>query len=248
MRRRELAGRPGAVRRQAGEDGRPRRRRTGAGDQRRPAAAVRILTGNEKEEAGGAIIVLLPLEKFQAFVANFSSRQLGASRSGFGALSKAKVVAGTYGTVKGEGVLLYELDPRRRRNSVSRPKSWPPNSKRSTRRPSRRAPAGPARNSTSPSSAPSGRPRRRASGNACRRCCSRKPARISPSGAKRRSSSPGRRPAKALRSRTRPQRSNGRWSGAKPTHFAAGAGAGFATTGMCTSECLKIPGTKGLFQ
>ncbi|GDY18386.1 hypothetical protein LBMAG55_17090 [Verrucomicrobiota bacterium] len=77
-----------------------------------PAAAVRILTGNEKEEAGGAIIVLLPLEKFQAFVANFSSRQLGANRSGFGALSKAKVVAGTYGTVKGEGVLLYELDPK----------------------------------------------------------------------------------------------------------------------------------------
>ena len=60
-----------------------------------PAAAVRILTGNEKEEAGGAIIVLLPLEKFQAFVANFSSRQLGANRSGFGALSKAKVVAAT---------------------------------------------------------------------------------------------------------------------------------------------------------
>ena len=75
-----------------------------------PAAAVRILSGNEKDEAGGAIIVLLPREKFQAFVANFSARQLGSNRSGFGALSKAKVVAGTFVTVNGEGALLYELD------------------------------------------------------------------------------------------------------------------------------------------
>ena len=73
-------------------------------------AAVRILSGNEKDEAGGAIIVLLPPAKFQAFVANFSARQLGSNRSGFGALSKAKVVAGTFVTVNGEGALLHELD------------------------------------------------------------------------------------------------------------------------------------------
>jgi hypothetical protein len=77
-----------------------------------PAAAVRILSGNEKDEGGGAIVVLMPPEKFQAFVANFSARQLGANRSGFGALSKAKVVAGTFATVKGEGALLYGLDPK----------------------------------------------------------------------------------------------------------------------------------------
>lgn len=75
-----------------------------------PVAAVRILSGNEKDEAGGAIIVLLPPAKFQAFVANFSARQLGSNRSGFGALSKAKVVAGTFVTVNGEGALLHELD------------------------------------------------------------------------------------------------------------------------------------------
>ena len=75
-----------------------------------PVAAVRILSGNEKDEAGGAIIVLLPPAKFQAFVANFSARQLGSNRGGFGALSKAKVVAGTFVTVNGEGALLYELD------------------------------------------------------------------------------------------------------------------------------------------
>ena len=75
-----------------------------------PVAAVRILSGNEKDEAGGAIIVLLPPAKFQAFVANFSARQLGSNRGGFGALSKAKVVAGTFVTVNGEGTLLYELD------------------------------------------------------------------------------------------------------------------------------------------
>ncbi len=77
-----------------------------------PAAAVRILSGNEKDEGGGPIIVLMPPEKFQAFVANFSARQLGANRSGFGALSKAKLVAGTFATVKGEGALLYGLDPK----------------------------------------------------------------------------------------------------------------------------------------
>lgn len=75
-----------------------------------PVAAVRILSGNEKDEAGGAIIVLLPPAKFQAFVANFSARQLGSNRGGFGALSKAKVVAGTFVTVNGEGALLHELD------------------------------------------------------------------------------------------------------------------------------------------
>ncbi|MEY4271562.1 MAG: hypothetical protein RL250_428 [Verrucomicrobiota bacterium] len=77
-----------------------------------PAAAVRILSGNEKDEAGGAIVVLLPPEKFPGFVANVSARQLGSNRGGFGALSKAKVVAGTYVTVKGEGALLVELDPK----------------------------------------------------------------------------------------------------------------------------------------
>ena len=76
-----------------------------------PTAAVRILTGNEKDEAGGPIVVLMPPDKFQAFVANFSARQLGADRRGFGALSKAKVVAGAFATVKGEGALLYGLDP-----------------------------------------------------------------------------------------------------------------------------------------
>jgi hypothetical protein len=77
-----------------------------------PAAAVRILTGNEKDEAGGPIVVLMPPDKFQAFVANFSARQLGSNRSGFGALSRAKVVAGVFATVQGEGALLYELDPK----------------------------------------------------------------------------------------------------------------------------------------
>jgi hypothetical protein len=77
-----------------------------------PAAAVRILTGNEKDEAGGPIVVLMPPDKFQAFVANFSARQLGSDRGGFGALSKAKVVAGVYATLQGEGALLHELDPK----------------------------------------------------------------------------------------------------------------------------------------
>ena len=77
-----------------------------------PVAAVKILTGNDKDEVGGEIIVLMPLAKFTDFVANFSQRQIGAKRSGFGALSIAKTVAGTYVTIKGEGALLYGLDPK----------------------------------------------------------------------------------------------------------------------------------------
>ena len=75
-----------------------------------PAAAVRILSGNDKDEAGGEIIVLMPPDRFQDFVANFSQRQLGSNRGGFGALSKAKTVAGTFTTLKGEGTLLFGLD------------------------------------------------------------------------------------------------------------------------------------------
>jgi hypothetical protein len=75
-----------------------------------PAAAVKILSGNDKDEAGGEVIVLMPPDRFQDFVANFSQRQLGSNRGGFGALSKAKTVAGTFATIKGEGALLYGLD------------------------------------------------------------------------------------------------------------------------------------------
>ena len=77
-----------------------------------PVAAVKILSGNDKDETGGEIIVLMPLDRFQAFVANFSERQLGSNRGGFGALSKAKAVSGTFVTVKGEGTLLYGLEPK----------------------------------------------------------------------------------------------------------------------------------------
>jgi hypothetical protein len=73
-------------------------------------AAVKILSGNDKDETGGEVIVLMPLDRFQDFVANFSQRQLGSKRGGFGALSKAKTVSGTFVTIKGEGALLFGLD------------------------------------------------------------------------------------------------------------------------------------------
>lgn len=75
-----------------------------------PAAAVKILSGNDKDETGGEIIVLMPLDRFQDFVVHFSQRQLGSNRGGFGALSKAKMVSGTFLTIKGEGALLFGLD------------------------------------------------------------------------------------------------------------------------------------------
>jgi len=77
-----------------------------------PAAAVKILSGNDKDETGGELIVLMPPDRFQDFVANFSQRQLGSNRGGFGALSKAKTVSGTFVTIKGEGALLFGLDPK----------------------------------------------------------------------------------------------------------------------------------------
>jgi hypothetical protein len=77
-----------------------------------PASAVRIQTGNSQDETGGSIIVLMPPEKFSDFIANFSSREMGGNRSGFGALSHAKTFSATYVTIQGEGVLVYNLDPK----------------------------------------------------------------------------------------------------------------------------------------
>lgn len=73
-------------------------------------AAVKILTGNEKEELGGEIIVLMPPGRFQEFVATFSQRQTGPRRGNFGSVSKARVLNATFATVKGEGALLFGLD------------------------------------------------------------------------------------------------------------------------------------------
>lgn len=75
-----------------------------------PAAAVKISTGNDKDETGGEITVLMPPDRFQDFVANFSQRQLGSNRGGFGALSKAKTLNAAFLTLKGEGALLYGLE------------------------------------------------------------------------------------------------------------------------------------------
>jgi hypothetical protein len=73
-------------------------------------AAVKILTGNEKEEVGGEIIVLMPPARFQEFVATFSQRQTGPRRGNFGTVSKARVLNAVFVTLKGEGALLYGLD------------------------------------------------------------------------------------------------------------------------------------------
>jgi len=77
-----------------------------------PAAAVRIETGTSQDENGGVIIVLLPPERFSDFISNFSAREMGGNRSGFGSLSHAKTFTGTYVTVQGEGVVFYHLDPK----------------------------------------------------------------------------------------------------------------------------------------
>lgn len=76
-----------------------------------PAAAVLIRGGNEQEDTGGEIIVLVAPGSFQKFVETYSTRQVGGGRSGFGALSKARVAGGTFARVQGEPVLLVDLAP-----------------------------------------------------------------------------------------------------------------------------------------
>ena len=76
-----------------------------------PVAAVRILTGNQKDEVGGKIIVLMPLEEFQEFVGNFSQREIGSRRDGSLLGASFPVMNGIYVTIQGEGAALYQLKP-----------------------------------------------------------------------------------------------------------------------------------------
>lgn len=76
-----------------------------------PVAAVRILTGNQKDEVGGTIIVLMPLEEFQNFVAQFSQREIGSRRDGTLLGASFPVMNGIYVIIQGEGAALYQLKP-----------------------------------------------------------------------------------------------------------------------------------------
>lgn len=76
-----------------------------------PAAVVLIHGGTEQDESGGDIVVVLALGSFQKFVEAYSTRQMGGGRSGFGAVSKAKVAGGTFARIQGEPVMLVDLTP-----------------------------------------------------------------------------------------------------------------------------------------
>lgn len=73
-----------------------------------PAAAVRILCGNEKGEEGGPIIVIMPADKFEAFVRTYSQRDKGKGGA-FGATARSRVIEATYVSVQGERALAYRL-------------------------------------------------------------------------------------------------------------------------------------------
>lgn len=75
------------------------------------AAAVLIHGGNEQDETGGDIIVVIAPGSFQRFTETYSSRQIGGGRGGFGAVSKAKVAGGTFVRIQGEPALLVDLAP-----------------------------------------------------------------------------------------------------------------------------------------
>ena len=74
-----------------------------------PAAAIRILGGNERGDDGGTILVLLPPGRLQSFAEEFSSKAKGASKGGFGSVAKSKVVQGTFVRIQGEPALLVDL-------------------------------------------------------------------------------------------------------------------------------------------
>lgn len=76
-----------------------------------PAAAVLIRGGNEQDETGGEIIALVTPQGFQKFMETYSTRQIGGGRSGFGALSKARVASGAFARVQGEPALLIDIPP-----------------------------------------------------------------------------------------------------------------------------------------
>ena len=75
-----------------------------------PAAAVRILCGNDKGEEGGPIIVLMPADKFETFAKTYSQKDKGKGGS-FGAVARSRVIEATYVTVQGERALAYQLPP-----------------------------------------------------------------------------------------------------------------------------------------
>jgi hypothetical protein len=75
-----------------------------------PAAAVRILCGNEKGEEGGPIIVVMPADKFESFTKTYSQRNKGKGGS-FGAVARSRVIEATYVTIQGERALAFQLPP-----------------------------------------------------------------------------------------------------------------------------------------
>ena len=74
-----------------------------------PAAALRLEGGNDKGETGGGILVLVPVAQFQSFAETYSKMEAGKGRSGFGAIAKPRVVAGTFALVAGEPALLVGI-------------------------------------------------------------------------------------------------------------------------------------------
>ena len=75
------------------------------------AAAVLIHGGNEQDETGGDIVVVIAPGSFQKFTETYCSRQMGGGRSGFGAVSKARVAGGIFMRIQGEPALLIDLTP-----------------------------------------------------------------------------------------------------------------------------------------
>lgn len=74
-----------------------------------PAAALRLLGGNEQGEEGGLVIVLVPAGQFQSFAETYSKMEAGKGRGGFGAVAKPRVVSGTFARVQGEPALLVGI-------------------------------------------------------------------------------------------------------------------------------------------
>jgi hypothetical protein len=73
-------------------------------------AAVRILSGNEKDEAAGPSSSCCRRRSSVRSSRTSPPASSAPTAAASARSSKAKVVAGTFVTVNGEGALLYELD------------------------------------------------------------------------------------------------------------------------------------------
>lgn len=73
-----------------------------------PAAVIPVDTGNKNKDAGGRILVIMPLSEFSAFGAKYAPNA-GEESSSFGGKIDYKILSAVFAEVGGENVLLFKI-------------------------------------------------------------------------------------------------------------------------------------------